>query len=205
MDESGDLGFGGMRNSKNFLITFFFCQNTRPFEKFVRKTFLSMPSSKIERHCGVLHACHEHPKTKMKLFSLLQEKEGFSVMVIRLNKAKVYTNLQNEKNVLYNYVTNILLDRIITKKYCNSKEPIHFIASQKDTNKYLNNVFAEYIASKAKDRVILNLDVKSSASHKCLQIADFISWGIFQKYEHGDDTYYEMLKKFIVEDYMLFK
>ena len=207
MDESGDLGFdkSKVRSSKNFLITFFFCDNPNPFEKIVKKTFLSMPQDKQKNHCGTLHACHEHPKTKMKLYNLLKEKQDFSIMVIRLNKSKVYTDLQNEKNVLYNYITNILLDRIISKKLCNTREPIYFVASQKDTNKYLNKVFTDYITTKVKNRIDLKLEIKSSSRHKCLQIADFLSWGIFQKYEHNDESYYEMVKKFIVEDYLLFK
>ena len=207
MDESGDLGFDKrkIRCSKNFLITFFFCDNPSPFEKIVKKTFLSMPSDKQKNHSGTLHACHEHPKTKIKLFNLLREKKDFSVMVIRLNKSKVYTDLQNEKNILYNYVTNILLDRIIHKKLCNTKEPIYFIVSQKDTNKYLNKVFTDYITKKVKNKLDLKLEIKSSSRHKCLQIVDFLSWGIFQKYEHNDESYYEMIKKFIVEDYLLFK
>ena len=102
MDESGDLGFdkSKTRSSKNFLITFFFCNNPNPFEKIVKKTFLSMPADKQKNHCGTLHACHEHPKTKMKMYNLLKEKQDFSVMVIRLNKSKVFTNLQNEKNII---------------------------------------------------------------------------------------------------------
>ena len=113
--------------------------------------------------------------------------------------------MQNEKNVFYNYITNILLDRIISKKLCNTREPIYFVASQKDTNKYLNKVFTDYIKTKVKNRIDLKLEIKSSSRHKCLQIVDFLSWGIFQKYEHNDESYYEMVKKFIVEDYLLFK
>jgi hypothetical protein len=207
MDESGDLGFDKTKAgcSNNFLITFFLCNNPSPFEKIVGKTFRSMPEDKQKKHCGTLHACHEHPKTKLTLYKLLKEKKDFSIMVIRLNKANVYTNLQNEKNVLYNYITNILLDRIISKKLCNTREPIYFVASQKDTNKYLNSVFMDYISSQVKNRVDLKLEIKSSSKHKCLQIVDFLSWGIFQKYEHNDESYYENIKEFIVEDYLLFK
>lgn len=207
MDESGDLGFDKSKSccSKNFLITFFICENPNPFEKVVKKTFLSMPEDKQKNHCGTLHACHEHPKTKMKMYNLLKEKQDFSIMVVRLNKAKVYTDLQNEKNVLYNYVTNVLLDRIITKKLCNTKEPIYFIASQRDTNKYMNKVFTDYLIDKTKDRINLNLEIQSASKHKCLQLVDFLSWGIFQKYEHNDESYYEIIKNFIVEDYLLYK
>ena len=90
--------------------------------------------------------------------------------------------MQNEKNVLYNYITNILLDRIISKKLCNTREPIYFVASQKDTNKYLNKVFTDYIKTKVKNRIDLKLEIKSSSRHKCLQIVDFLSWGIFVVY-----------------------
>ena len=36
-------------------------------------------------------------------------------MSIYLNKKKVFTKLHDEKHVLYNYVTNILIDRVYTK------------------------------------------------------------------------------------------
>ena len=164
-----------------------------------------MPIEKQKKHSGTLHACHEHPKTRLKMYNLLKERGDFSVMIIRLNKAKVYTNLQEEKNILYNYITNILLDRIISKKLCSTKDPIYFVAEQKDTNKYLNQQFIKYLNSKVKDKIKLYLEIKSSARHKCLQIADFISWGAFQKYEHNDESYYSIIKEFIVDDYLLFK
>ncbi len=104
-----------------------------------------------------------------------------------------------KKNVLYNYITNILLDRIISKKLCNTREPIYFVASQKDTNKYLNKVFTDYITTKVKNRIDLKLEIKSSSRHKCLQIVDFLSWGIFQKYEHNDESYYEMVKNSLLK------
>ena len=74
-----------------------------------------------------------------------------------------------------------------------------------DTNKYMNKVFTDYITAKVKNRIDLKLEINSSSKHKGLQIVDFLSWGIFQKYEHNDESYYEMIKKFIVEDYLLFK
>jgi hypothetical protein len=65
-------------------------------------------------------------------------------MSIYLNKEKVYIKLQNEKHVLYNYVTNILLDRIITKKLLKDNN-ITLIASRRETNKFLNENFKNYL------------------------------------------------------------
>lgn len=67
------------------------------------------------------------------------------LMTIYLNKSKVYTNLQNEKHLLYNYVVNILLDRITTKKVIPTKDTIEFIASRRETSKLLNQNFLGYL------------------------------------------------------------
>ena len=62
-----------------------------------------------------LNSNKEDNKTRIKLLSQLKGKD-LSVICICLNKKKVYTKLQDEKTILYNYVTNILLNRLIEKK-----------------------------------------------------------------------------------------
>jgi hypothetical protein len=51
-----------------------------------------------------------------------------------------------------------------------------------------------------------NIEVKINTpiEEKCLQIADFLSWGIYRKYEHKDESYYNLFKKAIVEENALF-
>lgn len=114
MDESGDLGFDFTKEgtTKHFIITLLFAKNKRPIEKCVRK----LHSGLFKKHKGkVLHAYHEKPITRKRLLQCLVDKD-VSIVTVVLNKQKVYTRLREEKAVLYNYVTNILLDRIFTKK-----------------------------------------------------------------------------------------
>ncbi len=92
---------------------------------------------------GILHCSKERPRTREKLLYLLGAKD-VSIITICLNKKKVYTRLQDEKQVLYNYVTNILLDRLFTRKMITKDEPIHLIASQRETNAYFNDNFKTY-------------------------------------------------------------
>jgi hypothetical protein len=66
-------------------------------------------------------------------------------MTIYLNKRKVYTKLQDEKQVLYNYVTNILLDRIYSKRLVAGKNKTTIVASRRETNRYLNENFKTYL------------------------------------------------------------
>ncbi len=138
MDESGDLGFDFEKSgtTKHFLITFLFTKNKRPIEKCVKKVHRGL-QKKLKWKRTVLHAYHENPVTRLRLLRCLAEKDAH-IVTIALNKRKVYTRLQEEKAVLYNYVTNILLDRIVTKKLIPTESKVELVASKRETNKFLN-------------------------------------------------------------------
>ena len=109
------------------------------------------------------------------------------------------------KNVtLRTLVRRVPLNRHSENRREEESKTINLSESSLSKNLY-NKVFTDYITKKVKNKLDLKLEIKSSSRHKCLQIVDFLSWGIFQKYEHNDESYYEMIKKFIVEDYLLFK
>ena len=127
-------------------------------------------------------------------------------MTIYLNKKRVYTKLQNEKSILYNYVTNVLLDRIMTKKLISIAGPVYFIASKRETNKFLNENFRSYLREQMKNshRLDLHIEIKTPAEEKSLQAVDFISWAIFRRLEYGDDVYYNLIRPRIIEENPLF-
>lgn len=208
MDESGDLGFNfqNKKTSKFFVITFIFVKDKHPVEKIVKKIFKSFSKNEIRNHNGVLHAFKESPKTRQKFLNLFHEKKVADIITIYLNKKKVYTKLHDEKHVLYNYVTNILLDRVCTKKLIPINEKIKVIASRRNTNKFLNSNFSSYLKSQIKNnhKLDIEIDIESPSSEKGLQVVDMICWSIFKKYEHLDETYYNIIKNDIVEENSLF-
>lgn len=206
MDESGDLGFDFKKSgtTKHFLITFLFTKNRRPIEKCVRKIHGGL-REKFKKQGRCLHAYNEKPVTRIRLLRCLAEKDFYIVTVV-LNKRKVYTKLQEEKAVLYNYVTNILLDRIFTKKLIPAEGKIELIASKRETNKFLNENFKDYLKNQALDNhgVNLQVEIKTPFEEKSLQAVDFASWAIFRKYEYDDSDYYKIIKGAIVEENPLF-
>jgi hypothetical protein len=208
MDESGCLGFDFTKRgtSRHFVITFLFSTQKRRLDKIVKKTFQSMPARVRRAHNGVLHCNNEKPALRMKVLQLLAAEETASIMAIRLNKEKVYASLQNEKTVLYNYVTNILLDRIFTRKLVPLDEPLHLIASRRETNKFLNHNFQAYLEQQTTKNHKLALDVSILPPHaeKGLQVVDFASWAIFRSYERGDSSYYDVIRNKVAEDKSLF-
>lgn len=208
LDESGDLGFNfkKKKTSKYFIITFLFAREKVSIERIVKKIFKGFSKIEVKNHNGVLHAFKETPKTRQKLLNMFREKNMSNVLVIYLNKKKVYTKLQDEKQVLYNYVTNILLDRVYTKKLIPTDEKISLIASRRETNKFLNQNFTTYLKSQTKNnhKIDIDIEIKSTTQEKALQVVDMLSWAIFRKYEHGDESYYNIIKSDIVEENPLF-
>lgn len=207
LDESGDLGFNfnNKKTSKYFVICCLFVNKERPISKIVNKIFSGFSKKEIKNHSGTLHAFKERPSTRQKLLKLLNEKD-ISIISIYLNKSKVYTKLQDEKHVLYNYVTNILLDRIYTKKLIPTNNPIELIASRRETNKFLNDNFCDYLSNQISEnhKLKITIRIKTPQESKCLQVVDCVCWSIFRKREWRDESYANLIKSKIVEESPLF-
>ncbi len=207
LDESGDLGFDfkKRKTSKYFLITCLFTEKKEPIEKIVKKTHGEL-RKKYKKKGGVLHAVKEQPVTRQRLLKRLS-KEGSNITTIYLDKKKVFTHLKSEKATLYNYVANILLDRIYTRKLISTKNDIFLVAAKRETNKFLNENFKSYLNRQIKNRHQLELAVliKEPSQEKALQAVDFASWSIFRKYEHGDESYYNIIENNIIEENPLFR
>lgn len=205
LDESGDLGFNfqKQRTTKYFVITFLFVENKRLIEKCVKKVHCGL--KKKHKRIGTLHAFKEEPITIIRLLKLISEKDC-SIMTVYLNKRKVYTKLHTEKPVLYNYVANMLLDRIYSKRIIPIDKKIELIASRRETNRFLNENFKNYLKNKAQNNYKLDLEISIKTPHqeKSLQAVDFVSWAIFRRYEYGDDSYYNLIKGKIMEENPLF-
>lgn len=207
LDESGDLGFDftKKKTSKYFVVTFLFAGNKTPIERIVKKIFRGFTKKEIKTHHGILHCYKEKPRTRQLLLNALAEKD-ISIIAVYLNKRKVYTRLQDEKHVLYNYVTNILIDRVYTKKLIPIDQPIKLIASRRETNKFLNQNFCNYIRNQVLNnhKLDIKVEIKTSQEEKSLQVVDFVCWSVFRKIEHGDESYVNLIKQKIVEESPLF-
>lgn len=203
LDESGDLGFK-KTSSKWFIFTIAIVSNPRSLEKVVKKVWRSL--RKKHKHLGELHASKEKDVTCRRMLKILSESEDLSVMCVILNKKKVYVDLQNQKNSLYNFTANILLDRLHNRKIVSSSEPIHLYIDRKDTKKRLRENFIRYLTGSMENRRNgkFKVELHSSYENKALQAVDFISWAVFRKYEKGDYEFYEIIKNKIIDERLLF-
>lgn len=207
MDESGDLGFdfSKQKTSKYFVVTFLFVTEKRSVEKIVKKEFKGLSKKEIRASGGVLHFHKLKSVSRKRVLKRLAQKD-VNIIAVYLDKSKVYAHLQNEKHLLYNYITNILLDRICTKNIIPTDEPVELIASQRETSRFLNNNFCTYLEQKTtrQKKLDISVTIKTPHQEKCLQLVDGVSWALFRKREHGDDRYARIIQKKIVEEKGLF-
>lgn len=195
LDESGDLGFDFTKRgtSRVFVVTILVTREKRSIEKVVRRVHRGL-RAKFRRMGGVLHAYREEDATRRRLLTGLAQKHC-SIIAIVLNKRKVFTKLQDEKAVLYNYVTNILMDRLMNKHLVEPGESVTLVASQRETNKFLNENFRSYILGRVRTSHDLGIEVtiKTPSQEKALQAADSVSWAIFRKFQHDDSSYFDLI------------
>ena len=95
---------------------------------------------------------------------------------------------------------------VFSKKLISKGPNICLIASRKETNKFLNQNFKDYLEhqSSLNHDIKLKVEIKSPAEEKALQATDCISWAIFRKYEYGDDSYSNIIRSKIVEENPLY-
>lgn len=203
LDESGDLGFK-KSSSRWFLFTIAMVVNQRGLEKVVKKVWRNL--RKNHKKINELHAAKEKSAVRKQILRMLNEVDDLKILTIILNKQKVYVDLQNQKNYLYNFTANILLDRLHKKDFLNLSETLDLCVDRKDTKKKLREEFIRYLTQSINKKHGGGFNIKLIASHenKSLQAVDFISWAIFQKYERNNYEYYELIKNKIVEERLLF-
>ncbi len=208
LDESGDLGFdfSKAKTSRYFLVTMLSTQHKRSIENIIKKIFKSLPEKVRKSHSGVFHCVKEKDETRKKLFELFAATPD-KVYSIIVDKRKIHAKLKDEKHILYNLITNVLLDRILSGKYVQDSETVILTASKRETNKNLNENFKTFLENQTAENhtISLQIEIKTPEQEKALQLADALNWAVFQKYENGNNEFYEIFRENIHDEYVFFK
>ena len=168
-------------------------KNTR--NRKLKKAMRTIPEIKFYR---------TNRELRMYLLKCLSKTDA-EIAYIVLEKAQVYDNLRHHKDKLYNYVIGFLLRRYFFRL---NGEQITLIVDKHHQNRQIIDNFNKYIPYKT-DSTNKNIDLRiahaDSQRDKCLQATDFVAGAIFQKYEHGDNTYYRQIEEMIVRREKMFR
>lgn len=204
LDESGDLGFDfdNKKPSVFFVITLLVCKNSvtiKNIEKAVRRTL----KNKVNRKNNNKNIKHELKgtettiKSKQYYYKNIEQDNGWEIYSVVLNKQKLLHKLGEfpiHKN-LYNHLARTILEKV---DFTNVTHFIHIVIDRCKNNKEIvefNNYVAEYLAGLLPLTTRIKIDHQTSTDSACLQAVDLFSWGIYKKYEKGDESWYSVYQK----------
>ncbi len=198
LDESGDLGFDfvSKRPSQKFVITLLVCKNKRAVDSFkraVRRTLKNKLNRRKnnKRVVEELHATNLGYPIKQYFYKQIKNRD-WDIYTVALNKSRVYDHLTSKpgRKKLYNYLANFLLDKVDLS----TANPAVTLIVDKCKNKEEIADFNQYLGNQLEARLPLNIPLniyhEDSRANAGLQAVDLFCWGIYRKYEHGDQEWY---------------
>lgn len=199
LDESGDLGFNFDKKgtTKHFIVACVVTEQKRPLEKIIKTEFTKRRKGKT----GPIHAHKERASTVTRILQKIQRKDcAIYAVVVDKKKFRAISTIQI--HIIYNLVVNTLLELLYQSKVLSS-QAVHLIISQRETSAYLNTELRSYIRKNHRSKQ-LTITIRPPHAEKVLQIADIISWTIFQKFEYGDDMFYRLIESKMTKPHTLF-
>lgn len=200
-DESGDLNFSP--NGSPYY--FFGALTTRKPES------LSNPLNRLQYELlaqGVeierFHASEDRQAVRDQVFGVIQSVGGFEFDVVVIEKRKTHPSLHDEAR-FYPKFANYLL-KYVFARYADPDEPLVVVTDTlpvKRTKRAVEKAFKAYIARHLGER-LYTLVHHGSASHACLQVADYCTWAVQKKWQRGDVRSYALIQPFLKSEFDIF-
>lgn len=196
LDESGELGFNFKKGStKFFTITLLVCgvKEEQELQRVIKKVRQRILKKKMKRSPEIKWN-NSNEDIKEKVFKKL-ESIDFEIFTIVLDKSKVYDYLKGKKHKLYNYLSKLIIAE------CSIDGKFELIVDRSKNKRSLRDDFNNYVKENVK-KECSNLSIKheDSKSNGGLQVLDFISGAIFNKYEFNNKKYYNKIKNKITTE-----
>jgi len=202
LDESGDLGFKE-KSSKHFVITLLIVENKKPIENYIKRIRQRKLKKLYRKHSEIKFTKSDELIRKKILKSLARKDIEISSLILK--KEQVYGYLRDHRNEIYTYLSGIIIDKIIRRP----RDRKIKIIVDKSLPKIKRKEFNEYVKNKIQSSLVHKIDIEikheDSNKEKCLQAVDFISGAIYNKYELDNENYYEIIKKKISKETILWR
>lgn len=189
IDESGDLGKKG---SKYFLITALIINNEKPFDRLIKNIRRNKFKKQLKKAIE-LKASDSSIELINYLLNKLIKLDFYCVSVVILKEKNFSPYLTNNNHKLYNFVSGKLA---LNLELIKNEKNLEIYIDKSKRKSDLRKDFDQYFNNNLRQSGInAKSIIKHSYSHNfnCLQIVDFISWAIFQKFEYENDEFVNKL------------
>ncbi|RLG27292.1 hypothetical protein DRN85_00860 [Methanosarcinales archaeon] len=189
IDESGDLGLDG---SKYLVLSALIVKDYSSLDRII-KNMRRYKFRKELSKASEIKANKSSDELRRYVLKKLNEITDARVLYIVLEKKKLYSEyLRNNKHKLYNYVAGklareIILDGVAVEIRIDKSKGKQIL--REDFNKY-------FLRSLNDGSTICRANVHHSYSHSWagLQFADMLAWACFQKFEHKNSEFIDLLQ-----------
>lgn len=203
LDESGDLGTKE-KSPKNFVIGILTVKNNKAVANII-KHVRQRKLKKAYKRSGELKFNKSDEIVRNAVLSRLANQD-VKIDYVVLEKAQLYDYLKNKKNVVYNYLTGFLLEKVLHPEGRVSK--LSFIIDRslsRSNREALDNYVKQTIRKKLKSPPKIEITHRNSQEDRCLQVTDFVVGAVFQKVEFGREEYYKLIEGKVGSGIKLFK
>lgn len=144
-----------------------------------------------------IKAGDSYPPIKEYYLRKLSAKD-LDVYYVVARKSCIYSNLKEDKNLLYSYLLHFVVLKIAKKENYDS---INIILDNRSIKTKSTNSFEDYIKIKLiyelRLSCAINVKYVESSSNYMIQVSDFIANAIWTKYEYGYTFFYDIIAEHI--------
>ena len=201
LDESGDLGFDfDQKRPSDFFTVCILATSHRASVAGLRKAAKITLRRKVNKGGRARKFKTELKGTETTLAAKTHFYEQvralqFGIYAITLNKRRVYDELKQKKDHVYNYVARLVLDEIPFEQ---ASTRVQLVIDKSKSRAEIDN-FDTYVVNQLKGRVqpkvLIDIDHIGSHEDGVLQAADLFTWGVSRKYQSGDCAWFDIFRE----------
>jgi len=191
IDESGDLG--NKKGCSSYLVlAALLIDNPKDLDRII-KNMRRNKFKKELRKAAEIRANSSSSEVRNYILKKLNDIKNAKVFYIVLEKKKLFSEyLKDDKHKLYNYVAGKLAKNIILNNI-----DIEIKIDKSKGKQLLQQDFNIYFEKNLREKSdIIKCKIEHSYSHcwSGLQFADILAWACFQKFEHNNSKYIDLIK-----------
>jgi len=194
IDESGNLGTSG----RYFVIACIETKNYKSLHNIMKRKLQAAkqlyPNLKSGSH--EVKAANAFPSVKHHILESIATKD-IKISYIVADLFHIEPRLLVDKNILYNYLVKLLLQRLISSKDIGST--VNILCDNKTTKVASTNSMSDYIKTVINYEQNMDIDLNirfmdsDSSNAYVIQAADYVANALYSRYEHKNILYSQPL------------
>jgi len=204
LDEAGNLDFS--KNGTRFFVLGALTVE-RPFKTYPHLIELKYDLVELGTNLEYFHAAEDTQAVRNRVFEVIMTHLGPSrVDTLIVEKRKTGPALQNEER-FYPEMLGYLLRYIVERKIGSFTKLVVFTdrIPVKRKRQAIEKAVKQTLSKMLPSGVTYSVLHHDSKSNFGLQIADYLTWAVYRKWDRGDARSYELIRQFVRSEFDIFR